>query len=502
MIGRAMFLARLPRLPSWRLLIKDSGVKAGRAHKERRRVVVVVKIVVFLLWVNILPPLANLIWRDRFANPVDGGLSWFDHRPLFGPNKTIRGIMVSALGGIVVSPLLGIAWRLAGSAALLAMAGDLLSSFIKRRLQIPSGKTVIGLDQLFESLFPAMLLSSFMPLTAAQLIGILFVFLPGAYLGSSFWNYITYRPPQKNYPRLIRSPVRFREWRSCHIPLFRWQVMLNLTSFLSHQFFLTGIFKITGLYEKGVRNTLLVQVEEHTFHFETLPASFDRFRILLLTDLHLDGVENLTEMLIERLKGIEVDLCLIGGDIRMRTYGPIAPCLRQLRRLLPHIKARHGVLGVLGNHDCIEMAPDFEECGIIMLINDSWEIILNGQRIWIVGVDDPHYYKTDNATQALQRVPQNDFKIFLAHSPEAYQAAAAGNTQLYLCGHTHGGQICLPGRKPVFTNSSAPRYTATGSWKYQKMSGYTSRGAGASGVPLRFNCPGEICLITLRQGSA
>lgn len=462
---------------------------------------VVVKIVVFLLWVNFLPPLANLIWRERLARPVDGGLRWFDKQPVFGPNKTIRGVILSILGGTAVSPLVGLAWWLAAGAALLAMAGDLLSSFIKRRCKLSSGTTVPALDQLFEALFPALLLSFFLPLTAGQLIAILLCFIPVSYAGSYFWNYITYRPPQKNYPRLIRSPVRFREWRSCHTPLARWQVMLNLTSFLSNQLLLAGLFKMTGLYAAGVRNTLSVQVEEKTFFLENLPASFDRFRILLLTDLHLDGVDDLTDILIAHLKNIEVDLCLIGGDIRMKTYGPIAPCLRQLRRLLPHIKTRHDILGVLGNHDCIEMTPDFEECGIVMLINDSWEISHNGQRIWIVGVDDPHYYKTDDTRQAFQRVPENDFKIFLAHSPEAYKAAAAYQSHLYLCGHTHGGQICLPGNRPVVTNSKAPRYMAAGSWAYQGMAGYTSRGAGASGVPLRFNCPGEISLITLRTGS-
>jgi len=461
----------------------------------------VVKIVVFLLWVNFLPPLANLLWRESLASPVDGGLRWFDRQPLLGPNKTIRGIIVSLLGGTAVSPLLGLTWWQAAGAALLAMAGDLLSSFIKRRVRLSSGTTVIALDQLFEALFPALFLSFFMPLTAGQLIAILLCFIPVSFAGSYFWNHVTYRPPQKNYPRLIRSPVRFREWRSCHIPLFRWQVMLNLTSFLSHQVFLAGLFRLTGLYGAGVRNALRVQVEETSFHFESLPDSFDRFRILLLTDLHLDGLENLTDILIEKVKNIDADLCLIGGDIRMKTYGPIAPCLRQLRRLLPHIKARHGILGVLGNHDCIEMTPDFEECGIIMLINDSWEISRNGQRIWIVGVDDPHYYKTDNARQACQRVPQNDFKIFLAHTPEAYKRAAACKAHLYLCGHTHGGQICLADKRPILTNSKAPRFTARGSWTYQGMSGYTSRGAGVSGVPLRFNCPGEISLITLRKGT-
>ena len=209
----------------------------------------------------------------------------------------------------------------------------------------------------------------------------------------------------------------------------------------------------------------------------------------------------LTDELISKVRDLNVDLCLIGGDIRMQTYGPIAPCLRHLRLLLPHIQSRHGILGVLGNHDCIEMAADFEETGIVMLINDSWNIEQDGERIWVVGVDDPHYYKLDDAKTACQSVPDNDFIVFLAHSPEAYKSAAENQAKLYLCGHTHGGQICMPNRRPILTNSRAPRYTAAGQWSYRGMTGYTSRGAGASSVPLRFNCPGEITLITLRKES-
>jgi len=222
-----------------------------------------------------------------------------------------------------------------------------------------------------------------------------------------------------------------------------------------------------------------------------------------LTDLHLDGLDGLTDSLITHLQDIEVDLCLIGGDIRMQTYGPIAPCLRHLRRLLPHVRTRHGLLGVLGNHDCLEMAPDFEEAGLIMLINESWPIERNGGKILIVGVDDPHYYKMANAEEAFRDVPAQCFTIFLAHSPESYREAAQCNADLYLCGHTHGGQICLPDTikcGPIFTNSRAPRFTASGHWQYRSMQGYTSRGAGASSIPLRFNCPGEITVITLVKG--
>ena len=460
----------------------------------------VLSLVLFLLWVNGLPPLISMLCGDRWNKALDGGRKWRDQQPVFGPHKTIRGIVTSLLGGILAAPLLGVAWWLAGLAALLAMSGDLLSSFIKRRRALKSGTEIVILDQIIESLFPTLFLGVILHLTWGQITAILTLFVTIAYWSSRFWYFILNRPPLENYPRQVRSTVRLREWRACHTPLARWQSLFNLTSFLTDQVFLTAAFKMTGLYERGKRNALKIEVVEKTFCFPTLPDAFDQFRILLLTDLHLDGLDGLTDTLIAHLEGLKVDLCLIGGDIRMQTYGPIAPCLRHLHRLLPHIHSRQGLLGVLGNHDCLEMTPDFEEAGLIMLVNESWPIERNGEQIWVVGVDDPHFYKMANTTQAFRDVPAQAFTIFLAHSPEAYKEAARCQAQLYLCGHTHGGQICLPERGPILTNSRAPRFTASGSWQYRKMTGYTSRGAGPSGIPLRFNCPGEISLITLIKG--
>jgi len=459
---------------------------------------IVIKITLFLLWVNLLPPLAALLLGEWGNRPLDGGRRWLDDLPLFGPNKTIRGLLAGLAGGTVVFPLLGVPLLTAAIASLLAMAGDLLSSFGKRRLNLPSGSIVPGLDQIFECLLPALYLGQALRLQAWQVLAVFFCFTPVAYLGSLFWRYFT-QPTQKHYPRIIRSTVRLREWRSCHIPLARWQVFFNLSSFLSYRVIYTWMFKLAGLQKKGKDNALNIELVETTLSFPDLPAGFDGFRILFLTDLHLDGLEGLTDRLIKRIDGVEADLCLVGGDIRMETYGPMAPCLHRLHRLMAHVRSRHGILGVLGNHDCIEMSPDFEESGVIMLVNDAWPISEKGERIWIVGVDDPHYYRVDDAFSAFRSVPAKEFSIFLAHSPEAFKSAAANGARLYLCGHTHGGQICLPGRGPLVTNSRAPRFTAVGTWRYQDMVGYTSRGAGASGVPFRFNCPGEISLITLRQ---
>lgn len=456
----------------------------------------------FLLWVNLLPPLASLLLNDRWQRPLDGGYRLPDGQPLFGPHKTMRGLVAALLGGTIVFPLLGVPWQVAATASLLVVAGDLVSSCIKRRFHQRSGTALLGLDQCFEALFPALYLGSQLALPIWQRLAVAMAFIPIAHLGALFWKELLFQPAMHDYPRIIRSTTRLREWRACHQPLARWHTWLNLSNLLYNEVFLTFFFKTIGRYEEGLANARELRLEEMDFAFADLPPAFDGFRILFLTDLHLDGVHGLTDALIAQIRGLDADLCLIGGDLRMKLYGPSAPALRRLKRVLPHIRARHGIFGVLGNHDCIEMVPDLEESGILMLINDSHPIEKNHKALWLVGLDDPHYYQTNDEIAAFRRVPAEAFTILLAHSPEAYRQAAAHGSRLYLCGHTHAGQIRRLGHGPIYTNSRAPRYTAEGRWVYNGMTGYTSRGIGASSVPLRFNCPAEVTLITLRRGKA
>lgn len=455
------------------------------------------ELVIFLVWVNFLPFFAHMLLGDRWGARVDGGKHWRDGRELLGPHKTWRGVVAGVLAGAVAAPLLGMGWALGALAGLSAMVGDLLTSFLKRRLDRPSGTPMAGLDQALEGLLPALVVALALGLGVVQVMITMLVFTPLMHLGSRYWHYILARPPTDHYPRVIRSTTRLREWRACHVPLARWQTWFNFESYVYYRVLMTPVFRALGWYERGVRNVLSVAVRTHTFHFAELPPAFDGYRILLLTDLHLDGLPGLTDALVAQVASQPVDLCLVGGDVRMEMYGPMAPALRELRRLLAHVRAADGIFGVLGNHDCIEMLPEFEAAGITMLVNEAQPIERAGTRLWLVGVDDPHYYKCHDLDLAFREVPSEAFKLFLAHSPEVFREAAAKGAQLYLCGHTHGGQICVPGFGPVFTHSRAPRYTAAGPWRHQAMHGYTSRGAGASGIPLRFNCPGEVSLIEL-----
>lgn len=262
--------------------------------------------------------------------------------------------------------------------------------------------------------------------------------------------------------------------------------------------------RVTGLGQRGKMNALKPVVEHLRFEFDHLPEPFEGFRILHLSDIHADGLEGLADVLYEALKPLQVDLCVLTGDYRFAVKGLCHRVYPNMARILSGVNSQHGVLGVLGNHDAVEMVPEFERMGIRMLMNEAHPIHAGeeGNALWFIGLDDPHYYGCDDLPGALRQVPDDAFKILLVHTPEVFDDAHHHGIHLYLCGHTHGGQIRLPLIGPVLTHSSAPRKLARGAWRHKTVQGYTSSGVGCSGVTARFFCPPEIVLIELTQRRA
>ena len=159
------------------------------------------------------------------------------------------------------------------------------------------------------------------------------------------------------------------------------------------------------------------------------------------------------EQLKETLRSLDFDVCVITGDFRFSTYGHYGNAVR--------------------NHDCIEMVPSLESMGIKILLNEAVPIEREGKTVWMVGVDDTHFYQTCDLEKALEGLPSTDPKILLAHSPEIVEMAASSDVDFYLCGHSHGGQICLPGSVPIFGNIRNKRKFLAGKWEHQGMTGYT-----------------------------
>ena len=254
--------------------------------------------------------------------------------------------------------------------------------------------------------------------------------------------------------------------------------------------------RCTGLYGRGLRNATDIKIRHNEIILPRLPPAFDGFTVLHLSDLHLDMDSTYPTALIDRLRQVAYDLCVITGDFRVKTHGPYDAALTALAQVSRHL--RGPIYAILGNHDSIRMVTGIEALGITLLINESVILERNGAFVYLAGIDDPHYFQVDNFDRAAQHIPPDAAAILLSHSPEPYQRAAHAGFDLMLSGHTHGGQICLPGGVALMINADCPRPFCKGAWRYQTMQGYTSVGSGASVVGVRFNCPPEITLHHLR----
>ena len=259
-----------------------------------------------------------------------------------------------------------------------------------------------------------------------------------------------------------------------------------------------GGFKILRLYDRGFRNAKNIVTHHIRMEFSDLPAAFDNYQILHLTDPHFDTWDGFDEALCEKIKDIEVDLCVLTGDCRRKIFGTYEQILTPIKRLVDAINARDGIIGTLGNHDPCALVDYLEETGMVVLANETATVLRGNDRISVTGLDDPHSYYTEQAKQALE-APVDGYKIVLTHSPELYDLAADNGYHLYLCGHTHGGQICLPGGIPLVTHLRRGKKFFRGLWQYDEMIGYTNQGCGVVGIPVRFNTQSEVALITLKR---
>ena len=257
--------------------------------------------------------------------------------------------------------------------------------------------------------------------------------------------------------------------------------------------------KATGLWPIAVRNSTNYRIVEHSVPLHHLPVAFDGFRILHLSDLHIEGMIDKGQSLQHTLSTLQYDLCVLTGDFRFRTYGSYDKTLRLMEGLVKTIQAPFGVTGILGNHDWLEMVPGLEQAGIRMLLNETQALEKGPDAIWLLGLDDVHYYETGDLNKAVEAAPTDAIRILLVHSPEIIPEAYTAGMDLYLCGHSHGGQICLPGGQPIITHCRCARYYKAGPWRHESMRGYTSRGVGTSLFPIRMNCQPEIIIHTLTK---
>jgi predicted MPP superfamily phosphohydrolase len=232
---------------------------------------------------------------------------------------------------------------------------------------------------------------------------------------------------------------------------------------------------------------------EATLPVAGLPAALNGLRIALLTDIHhsaLVGADDVRAA-VDLTLSLRPDMIVLGGDyvtFADREYvGPVA-------ELLAPLKAPQGVFAILGNHDDEkEMPAALVRRGFEVLKDDRTRVTLRGEALELAGIK----FWTRRAPDIYERTLKNvrDTVLLLAHDPRRLTEAATLSIPAVLSGHTHGGQVVLPGVGAV---AKARFPILQGLGRQKNTSIFVSRGIGTVYVPIRINCPPEVAIISLR----
>lgn len=288
---------------------------------------------------------------------------------------------------------------------------------------------------------------------------------------------------------------------------------------LSRRFFLktlAAVFGVTALgVGKGYTNTLSSQIEvaQVPIRLKGLPEAFRGFKIAQLSDLHsspLVDKEHLDHA-VDLALAEKPDLIVLTGDFighTLRTpsnhiheFDP--QYLDNLVAAVARAKAPFGTYAVLGNHDfwsgpevTQRICHEFKtRAGIPMLRNQRVTLTKEEESIQLLGVDD--YWHSWDLRKALRKVPRQSVKILLSHNPDInWKIKPSHKIDLVLSGHTHGGQVAFPFVGAPFSPTRNHRYLR-GLVRDGDRQTYITRGVGHLVVPIRFNCPPEVTLITL-----
>lgn len=237
------------------------------------------------------------------------------------------------------------------------------------------------------------------------------------------------------------------------------------------------------------------------------PAALDGYKIAVLSDFHYDPVFSVhpLQAAIPIVNGVKPDLIALTGDFvtepsvgsRRKAAYAAEPCASLLRQMT----APHGLWAIMGNHDAVTdpklVTSILRSTGIQVLDNQSMPIEHAGARFWLSGVDDVLKGNSD-LSATLTKVPKGEPTVLLAHEPDYADFVARYPVDLQLSGHSHGGQVRLPFLPPLYEPELARKYVA-GLFRIGPLTLYTNRGLGTIGLPIRFDCPPEITLITMRK---
>ncbi|MHB1406630.1 MAG: metallophosphoesterase [Desulfitobacteriaceae bacterium] len=270
----------------------------------------------------------------------------------------------------------------------------------------------------------------------------------------------------------------------------------------------------TGLFAWAEYDTRTLKLEQWDLYYPDLPEPLAGKSIVQLSDLHLENLKISPHRIQETVASAKPDLLVLTGDvIETRTD------LDKVRDYLAPLQASSGKYLVMGNNDYSHFSRTLftryselvQELGWVVLINDA--TYLSELKLWLIGVDDPAtaHDDVDRAYSRLNASSPNSptsnlqsfrpFRLVLAHSSDCLDGVAKYGADLMLTGHTHGGQIRLPGFPPFMTNTYlGDKGIYQGYHIINGVPLYINRGIGNSKLALRFNVTPEVAVFTLHQG--
>jgi len=249
----------------------------------------------------------------------------------------------------------------------------------------------------------------------------------------------------------------------------------------------------------------VLELTEIALYLPQLPPFLDSLAIVHFSDLHTRRLGP-NERRLARLIQRGCDLATCSGDSCWDNwYGfssppDVAAAVTVFRHLLAAADRPAALFAVQGNHDPKRFMDRLADLGVGVLANETRRIELPGRGPFnLSGIRCARRKNADICRTLLQADP-GLFTICICHYPELAEALAAGGVDLILTGHTHGGQICLPGRRPMVTHSRVGRRYSSGLSRIGPAAVYTTRGIGYSIAPVRLFCPPEAVHLTLRRG--
>ncbi len=239
------------------------------------------------------------------------------------------------------------------------------------------------------------------------------------------------------------------------------------------------------------------------YEMPSLPASV---RGVFLSDFHVgshSGDVARLEAIAEEVARLDPEIVLLGGDyMNMMPFGGGRVPPTTIASILASIPARFGRFAVLGNHDreygSVAVTEALQSRGIVVLADEIQPVDVGGSVIAIAGIHDARHRRPP-AVELLRNLKPDTPTIVIAHDPACFAFMTDG-PHLMLAGHTHGGQIRLPGIGAVVNASSAPRSWSYGWVRSGARSMYVTSGLGTSALPIRLGIPPEYVVLTLSCG--